>query len=238
MKKIQINEPCHENWNNFTPTEQGAFCGKCQTNVIDFSTKSNIEIKTILLENSGQKMCGRFSKSQLNDFNSEYHLWNNQTQQTFQSKFMFALLLSFGLTLFSCTDQSNANTLNQITTMVTDSLTQTNIITDSIKTDSTINNINTSCDGTDLIMGDIDLPENEIMIMGELPIKDTVEIERSEKTHIKGKVAIQTDTIPNDDQLEMAPPMILGMISTHTEQEDINVIEEKPRKNDTLKMPK
>ena len=85
MKKITIAEPCHEKWNDFTPTQRGAFCGKCQINVIDFSTKTNDEIKDVLVQNSGKHMCGRFAKNQLDDFNSDYHLWRNQSQNTFQS---------------------------------------------------------------------------------------------------------------------------------------------------------
>ena len=34
--EISIQKPCHENWDSFTPNEQGAFCGKCVKTVIDF----------------------------------------------------------------------------------------------------------------------------------------------------------------------------------------------------------
>ena len=44
---IKIKDPCHENWNEFSPTEQGAFCEKCKIDVVDFSIKSNSEIKSL-----------------------------------------------------------------------------------------------------------------------------------------------------------------------------------------------
>lgn len=35
MQKLQlsISEPCHENWHNMTPTEQGRFCNACAKEV-------------------------------------------------------------------------------------------------------------------------------------------------------------------------------------------------------------
>jgi len=67
MKKaitITIPEPCHENWDQMTPTEKGKFCGVCTKEVIDFSKSSDEElIKKI---GKGKNLCGRFNTSQLN----------------------------------------------------------------------------------------------------------------------------------------------------------------------------
>lgn len=68
MKKkihIQVPEPCHENWNNMTVTEQGKFCLACQKEVIDFSQMSDKEILQHISNASG-KSCGRFRNDQLN----------------------------------------------------------------------------------------------------------------------------------------------------------------------------
>lgn len=114
MSQISINEPCHENWAAMTPTQQGAFCGKCQIDVIDFSNKSALEIKHILTENSGKHLCGRFKKTQLEDLNEDYIDWENQSPQIFQSKFLYACLLVFGMTLFNVSAQEEMM-LGQIT---------------------------------------------------------------------------------------------------------------------------
>lgn len=109
MSLISIPEPCHENWADFTPTEKGAFCGSCQIDVVDFSNKSSHEITSILKENAGKHMCGRFRKSQLNEINEDYTLWQNQSVKTFQSKFLYACLMVFGMSLFtSCTTDRHA----------------------------------------------------------------------------------------------------------------------------------
>lgn len=61
--KISIPEPCHEDWNQMTPTEQGKFCAQCSKDVVDFTKMSDEAIfKTAT---SGNNLCGRFKASQL-----------------------------------------------------------------------------------------------------------------------------------------------------------------------------
>ena len=48
--KIEINKPCHENWDAMTPNEKGAFCSLCKKNVVDFSQKTLSEIKDFFSE--------------------------------------------------------------------------------------------------------------------------------------------------------------------------------------------
>lgn len=224
MEKIKIIEPCHEKWSEFTPTQQGAFCKKCAIDVIDFSSKSNDEIKAILVSNT--KMCGRFTKTQLNDYNSDYTVWQNQSTSTFQSKFVFSLLLVFGLTLFSCTDTSkdsmvlgemelfnNVNTLkgklipaaptnkDSLSIDVDTLITSIEKTTEVPPQDSIIEPcIDTGIDHTDLIMGDVEY------------------IDEEEDTHTKGKVAI--DLQEKDERL-----MTLGMIAPPTPKVEVTEID-------------
>lgn len=62
---LNIAEPCHENWQNMTPQEQGRFCGSCQKIVVDFSLMTDKEILDYFSTVS-QHVCGRFSNDQLN----------------------------------------------------------------------------------------------------------------------------------------------------------------------------
>src|SRR5689334_19624498 len=63
--QIRIPEPCHENWHNMTPTEQGRFCGSCQKTVVDFTLMTDNELLNYFSKTS-QHTCGRFSGDQLN----------------------------------------------------------------------------------------------------------------------------------------------------------------------------
>ncbi|OIQ29034.1 MAG: hypothetical protein BM564_07435 [Bacteroidetes bacterium MedPE-SWsnd-G2] len=62
--KINIQEPCHENWNLMTPNTKGRFCNSCQKTVIDFTTKTDRQIATIT--STQTNLCGRFRSTQLN----------------------------------------------------------------------------------------------------------------------------------------------------------------------------
>ena len=65
-KQIQIHipKPCHENWNEMSPNQQGAFCRACQKTVIDFSAKTENEIYDIFTGTKGS-ICGRFREDQV-----------------------------------------------------------------------------------------------------------------------------------------------------------------------------
>ncbi|MDR6337234.1 hypothetical protein HNQ91_000256 [Filimonas zeae] len=62
--QLQIPEPCHENWQQMTPVEQGRFCNACAKTVIDFSIMTDQQILDYLSATSAG-ICGRFQESQL-----------------------------------------------------------------------------------------------------------------------------------------------------------------------------
>jgi hypothetical protein len=101
--KISIPEPCHENWGAMTPNEQGRFCGSCQKTVVDFTNFSAEDIQNYFTKHYGQKVCGRFKKQQLNSIDIQISS-TIFSQMSASRKFALALLLVFGTTLFSCTD--------------------------------------------------------------------------------------------------------------------------------------
>ena len=69
MKKpsvqLSIQQPCAENWNEMTPVDQGKFCQLCSKQVIDFTQLSDEQLLRVI-ENNGEKLCGRFKSNQLN----------------------------------------------------------------------------------------------------------------------------------------------------------------------------
>ena len=112
--KISIPEPCHENWGAMTPNEQGRFCGSCQKTVVDFTHFSAEDIQNYFTKHYGQKVCGRFKKQQLNPIDIQIPS-TIFSQMSASRKFALALLLVFGTTLFSCTDnQGQPATLGEV----------------------------------------------------------------------------------------------------------------------------
>ena len=101
---VRIPEPCHEDWNGMTPDANGKFCSSCAKSVIDFSNKSDTEIRDILLEKKDQKVCGHFKKTQIDRPLNLRIDFNNLPKNVSTTKaFAIALFLVFGTFLFSCT---------------------------------------------------------------------------------------------------------------------------------------
>lgn len=63
--QLQVPEPCHENWNAMTSTQQGRFCMSCRKEVIDFSVMTDKEILAHI-STASKSICGRFCGDQLN----------------------------------------------------------------------------------------------------------------------------------------------------------------------------
>lgn len=61
---LNIPEPCHENWQQMTPNEQGRHCMACQKTVVDFTLLSDQEILDHI-SRASSSVCGRFNKDQL-----------------------------------------------------------------------------------------------------------------------------------------------------------------------------
>lgn len=114
MKKFGIETPCSEDWNGMTPSEKGAFCQKCAKHVHNFSNKSVHEIKSTLLELSGQSVCVRMTASQERELNAEFNLWLAHKKRNPQQLFIAALLIVFGLALFSCEDERDQRRIESV----------------------------------------------------------------------------------------------------------------------------
>jgi hypothetical protein len=69
MQNFQLNiqNPCHEAWEDFRPTPEGGFCASCQKNVIDFSEMTESQLVAYFrdLSTDNQHLCGRFRNDQL-----------------------------------------------------------------------------------------------------------------------------------------------------------------------------
>lgn len=92
MKKkiyIDVPEPCHENWQEMTPIEQGRHCGVCTKNVIDFTRFTDKELLDFL-STPQQNICGRFDNKQLNRA-IEYPI--TQQKYSLPSSWLFGLSL-------------------------------------------------------------------------------------------------------------------------------------------------
>jgi len=95
--KIQysIPDPCEKSWNEMTPESTGRFCGSCEKSVVDFTAMSDFSIVNYLEKHKDEKVCGRFTKPQLDRVYSLH-------QPVFAPVFdLRAVVLGLALTTFS-----------------------------------------------------------------------------------------------------------------------------------------
>jgi len=105
---IRIPEPCNEDWNKMQPDATGKFCGSCCKSVVDFSNKTDTEIRDILMEYKGRKVCGHFKKTQVDrPLNIRINFNNLPKNMSSTKAFAVAIFLVFGTLLFSCTNERN-----------------------------------------------------------------------------------------------------------------------------------
>ncbi len=69
---LNIKTPCSENFNQFSPTPDGGFCGSCEKEVIDFTKMNRQEIVSFFKNKETQNTCGRFNSNQLKTYNEKH----------------------------------------------------------------------------------------------------------------------------------------------------------------------
>lgn len=105
MLILQIPNPCHENWDEMQPEEQGRFCLNCQKKVVDFTTMSDEAVKNYLLDKREEKTCGRFLASQIGrplknqTLSIDPHWYQNLP---YSRQIFYAISLFFVLGINSC----------------------------------------------------------------------------------------------------------------------------------------
>jgi len=90
---LAIPTPCHEKWDQFTPTQKGRFCASCQKEVIDFTTWSDEQIKQYFVARPSST-CGRFASNQLTTYRTD-------TSTHFKLQSRWAVTVAFILLLIS-----------------------------------------------------------------------------------------------------------------------------------------
>lgn len=94
--KLTISNPCANEWAAMTPSGLGRFCVSCNKNVIDFTNQSEAQIKAYVKAHAGEKMCGRFYKSQIDRIRIEFDKDILHADLRFWQKFLVILLVCFG----------------------------------------------------------------------------------------------------------------------------------------------
>ena len=138
--KLEIKEPCHEDWNKMKIGMISRHCASCEKNVMDFTKMNRAEIITYILSNPNDQVCGRMNRDQF-DFHHEDIpiLIETLKKQKVANPFLILALVCLSLTACSQEPQENIKTPPAIETTISNVITtppdstQTNDSTNIIK---------------------------------------------------------------------------------------------------------
>jgi hypothetical protein len=102
--KINISEPCLEDWDKMVSNDNGRFCKSCSKNVVDFTNMLPDEIQVYFQQHAN--VCGRFKNSQLDSLTIQIPNRVLYSQTHYPKMFLLALFIAMGTTLFSCADKN------------------------------------------------------------------------------------------------------------------------------------
>ncbi|MCC6818789.1 MAG: hypothetical protein IT245_07860 [Bacteroidia bacterium] len=106
--KINIEKPCHEDWDKMKIGIQTRHCQSCQKNVVDFTQMNRHQIIEYLLLNSSSQICARMNYSQI-DYSTEEITHSldtllSKTSDLFQKELLISVA---ALLLTSCTNNNS-----------------------------------------------------------------------------------------------------------------------------------
>lgn len=92
---LNIKTPCSENFDSFSPTAKGGFCGSCEKEVIDFTKMNSDNIVNYFKTKTTENTCGRFKTQQLQN---SYNTTKKHKYLSFFSGLAMVILSFFSLT--------------------------------------------------------------------------------------------------------------------------------------------
>ncbi|MDF2191813.1 carboxypeptidase-like regulatory domain-containing protein [Paraflavitalea sp. CAU 1676] len=108
---LNIPEPCHENWQQMTPNEQGRHCLSCQKTVVDFTLMSDQEVLRYI-STASTSVCGRFHDDQLNKTYTEQRI-----KPSFTWRYIWQVVVSGFLLLGHSVSAQTRNVKGKVATV-------------------------------------------------------------------------------------------------------------------------
>jgi hypothetical protein len=231
QQQITINNPCNENWDAMIPNSQGKHCNQCSKTVIDFTAWHQNDIFNYLNKNANNKICGRFTQTQLEEklptaeqFVKQISYFRIDDIKKVAAIFLFV----FALAGTSCNEHSTngAIEITQIDTTKQETINTVNLLGDTTLAPiiDTIQKplkgkieipkrkkIVTVCEHPE-VMGEVAMPEIEPIkeldvvkpepkIMGDIAVENIPIVKEHLRPEIMGKIAIKP--IPKTDSINI-----------------------------------
>jgi hypothetical protein len=108
---IEVQEPCHENWNQMSPQEKGRHCDKCCKTVFDFTEMPTDIVLKYIAERKNENICGRFRSEQV-VVPPQLQVTKSVSDRV--KRFLAALVIVFGGALFTGCENTTTGKLANV----------------------------------------------------------------------------------------------------------------------------
>ncbi len=216
MMHISIPKPCHEDWNEMIPNQQGRHCNVCCKTVVDFTSMNDEEVKFFFLnKKKDESVCGRFKTEQLQRIKIQLPSNIYTISMPLWKRFLTACLLAFSSMLFSCDALVGNHTMGE---SYDETKTERGIVgaleirdaqhiqEDTLPKASCSTIIGDSVSVESIAQGEISIAPVEPAIVPE-EVLPAIEEPKSLQTILTGKVAIDTGSIATPDSIDTAKPV-------------------------------
>ncbi|MDX2362492.1 MAG: energy transducer TonB [Crocinitomicaceae bacterium] len=110
--KLEIKEPCHEDWDKMKVGLISRHCEVCEKGVVDFTKMNRAEIITHILSNPNEQICGRLTSDQF-DFRHEDIPILIEALKDKRISNPFLILVLVSLSLSSCQQEPSIDYLDE-----------------------------------------------------------------------------------------------------------------------------
>lgn len=106
--KLEIKEPCHEDWNKMKIGMISRHCASCDKSVMDFTKMHRAEIITYILSNPNDNVCGRMTRDQFDFHHADIPILIETLHKT-RNPNPFLIMALVCLSLSACAQDSPGN---------------------------------------------------------------------------------------------------------------------------------
>jgi TonB family protein len=194
--RINIPEPCQADWDKMKIGLISRHCERCEKNVIDFRNYKREDIILYLLANKNEKVCGRFTRNQLDHVELEELIKPEALRKLPPQKAFTVLILACAMLASCSTSNPDPTPRPQKDTIVAPDTNSTKVDSNKVANDTL-----SSC-STNSLKAPLPEPVGIVELTGEVAIEQSIWADTT--------VVYQEDTLTIIEPMQPEEPLLFA----------------------------